>query len=141
MLAERLGARDRESLVKLLKVAIKIDAWAVLPMVAVGSLLSPVIMGMYGDDFRHDWPTLIVCLATAGAMAIQQPFLVVLMASGRMWSSLLFNVVWGLVFVLTTWTLLDWGSVGIASGQFVASVVQGLCAFAYAYVLLSLIHI
>ena len=105
----------------------------VLPLVALGSVLSPLVMGLYGSDFRSDWPTLIASLATAGAMALQQPLALIITASGRMWNGLLLNFIWGGVFFSATWVLLyyDWGSLGLATGQFLASLVQGLCALAY----------
>jgi len=133
MLAERFGAEDSDSTAKLLRVAIQINAVCVLPLVALGSLFSPVVMGLYGEDFRGDWPTLIASLATAGVMAIQQPLVVIITASGRVWSGLLLNLIWGVVFLAATWVLLllDWGSLGLASGQLLASVAQGLCAFLY----------
>lgn len=136
MLVERYGAQDREGTIKLLRVAIKINAVTVLPLVLVGSLISPFVMAMYGDDFRRDWPTLIVSLATAGALAVQQPITLIISASGRMWSGFLLNLGWGGVFLVTTWMLLGWGALGLASAQLIASVAQGLCAFAYSGILI-----
>ena len=136
MIAERFGAQDRESSVKLLRVAIKINAATILPLVLLGSLLSPLIMAMYGEDFRADWPTLIASLATAGALAVQQPVTLIIAASGRMWIGFLLNLGWGAVFLASTWLLLNMGSLGLATAQLLASLAQGLGAFVFAGVLI-----
>jgi O-antigen/teichoic acid export membrane protein len=136
ILAERMGGRDHKGSIKLLAVAIKINALTVLPLVLVGSLLSPFVMATYGSDFRRDWPTLIASLATAGVVAVQLPVGLMIAASGRMWIGFVLNLGWAVVFLLSMWLLLDWGSLGLASAQLLAYVAQGLCAFAYVGVLL-----
>jgi O-antigen/teichoic acid export membrane protein len=136
MLAERFGAKDTAHSGKLLALAIKINAGIVLPLVLLGSLISPYIMASYGKDFASAWPTLIAVLLTAGLLALQTPVGQVIAASGRMWLGLAMNLGWALVFLLCTWLLTSKGALGLASARLLAYVAHALWTFAYAYLLM-----
>jgi O-antigen/teichoic acid export membrane protein len=133
MLSERLAAEKARS-IKLLVASIKINAAIVFPLVLAGSLLSPYIMAACGKEFRGEWPTMVITLISAGFFALQMPIGEVIAASGRMWVGFSLNLVWGLVYLFVTWTLLKWGSVGLASARMLAYLVQGILAFIYAWV-------
>jgi len=133
MLAERFGANDQARSAKLLITAIKINAVVVLPLVLIGSLVSPYIMIAFGSDFAREWPTLIAVLITAGLVAVQGPVGQVIASSGRMWLGFAMNLAWALTFLCGSWLLLAWGSLGLASARLLAYVVQGIWALAYAF--------
>jgi len=132
MLSERLGAADGVGSVKLLRASIVGCAAIAVPVAAIGSLLSPYVMGAYGADFRTEWPTLVAMLLAAAVTAVQIPIGVIIAASNRMWIGFLLNLGWSAVLLTSTWWLLKWGSLGVAVGQLLAYTAQGLCAFAIA---------
>ncbi len=120
VLAERLGANDKGNTIKLLKMTFRISAVFVLPVVAIGCLLSPYIMKSYGKGFAGAWPILIVVLITAAVLSLELIVGELIAAAGHMWLGLLSNVAWGLVFLATTPLLLKWGAFGLASSRLIA---------------------
>ena len=134
VLSERMGVNDTARATKLLFVSIKISAAITLPFVIIGSLLSPYIMGAYGEDFARDWPTLVVSLATCAVVAVQVPIGNVIAASGRMWLGFCMNLLWAAVFLVMTWLLVQWGALGLASARFLAFTAQAIWACIYAVV-------
>ena len=132
MLSERLGASDGVGSIKLLRASILANAAVAIPVAAIGSLLSPYIMRAYGTEFRAEWPTLVAMLLAAAAAAVQIPIGVIIAASNRMWTGFLLNLGWSTVLLTSTWWLVHWGSLGVATGQLLAYTAQGLGAFAIA---------
>ena len=132
ILSERFGAKDRTQTSILLFGLIKLNAAIAIPLVLIGGLLSPYIMGGYGTGFVGEWPTLVAMLATAGLFAIQLPVGNVIAASGRMWLGLCLNLTWSVVFISASWFLVGWGSLGLAIARFLAYVAQAIWSFAYA---------
>jgi O-antigen/teichoic acid export membrane protein len=136
LLSERLGDNDVTRSAKVLSFYIKLNTAVVLPLVAVGCLVSPLIMASYGSGFREGWPVLVAVLVTAGFVAVQTPVGQIIAASGRMWLGSVMNLGWAVCFVALTWLLLSWGAVGLASARLAAYVVHALWTFAFAaYVL------
>ena len=131
LFSERLGAEDRTSTFKLLKVNCTLNAAIILPVMTVGCLLSPYIMMSYGKGFANAWPTLIVILLTAGVLSLELPVGELIAASGHMWLGLGSNVLWGLVYVGTTPLLLKWGSFGLASARLLAYFAHAIFQLAY----------
>ena len=136
ILSERIGANDNARSAKVVIASVKVTAAMTLPLVIVGSLLSKYIMGAYGKEFVGDWPTLVVSLATCAVVAVQVPVGNLLAASGRMWDGLGMNLLWAVVFLVSTWFALDWGVLGLVSARLVAHVAQGVwsCVFAVLWV-------
>lgn len=135
VLSERLGATDTNRSTKLLIISMKLSVVATLPFAIVGSLLSAQIMSAYGEDFVHDWPTLVVSLITCVIVAVQVPVGNMIAASGRMWLGLSMNLLWASVFVLVAWFSVQWGALGLVSARLIAYVVQGIWGCAYVLVL------
>ncbi len=134
MFAERLGAEDKANSVKLLRMSVKMNGVVVLPLMALGCLLSPFIMMSYGKGFESAWPTLVAVLITAGLLALELPVGQLIAASGRMWLGFSSNIGWGLVFLGTTPLLLKWGSLGLASARLLAYFTHAIFSLAYSVV-------
>lgn len=134
--AERLSAGDKANTAKLLKMAVKMNALIVLPLVALGCILSPYIMMSYGKGFESTWPTLVAVLITTGLLSLELPVGQLIAASGRMWLGFSSNVGWGVVFLCTTSLLLKWGwgAFGLASARLLAYSAHTLFSVAYAVV-------
>ncbi len=136
MLSERLGQNDHVRAGKILWTSIKINSVVVFPLLVIGSLASPFIMGLYGKTFEQGWPTLVVVLLSAGLLAIQIPVGEIIAASGRMWIGCAMNAGWALVFIGTTSALIPWGALGLAGGRCVAYIAHAIWTFGFAYVLI-----
>lgn len=124
VLSERLGQGDAAGARKVLRAAVLLNATAVAPFIAAGSVLSPWLMRLYGPGFAGAWPTLVVVLVTAGVVALTNPVGYVLAASDRLWLGFLMNSGWAAVLLGATLLLVRWGALGVASARLVAYLVH-----------------
>jgi O-antigen/teichoic acid export membrane protein len=126
ILSERVAQNDAVRSRKILFLSVKLNALLVLPMVAVGSLASPYIMGMYGPDFVRGWPTLVLVLVTAGALALEMPVSDLLVSHARMWTGFLMNLGWALAFIAAAFIWRSWGAAGLAGARLLAYALHGI---------------
>jgi hypothetical protein len=61
------------------------------------------------------------------------PVAQIIAASGRMWTGLLMNIGWGVVFLLGTLLLLDRGSLGVAAARALGYVAHSTWTFGFAW--------
>jgi len=133
MLSERLGNNDTVRSTRVLSFSIRLNAIAVFPLVAVGSLLSPYIMASYGRGFGGSWLTLCFVLVTAAVLAVQVPVGQIIVAAGRMWLGALMNLGWGMCFIALTWAFLSWGALGLACARLIAYLLHATWTFLFAF--------
>ncbi len=110
---------------------LRINAVFVLPVMAMGCLLSPYIMKSYGKGFAGGWPTLIVVLLTAAVLSLELIVAELIAAAGHMWLGLFSNIGWGIIFLGTTPLLLKWGAFGLASSRLLAYVAHAILMAIY----------
>jgi O-antigen/teichoic acid export membrane protein len=132
VLSERLGQKDKEQSIKLMALAIKLNAIVVLPLVLVACIASPYIMSLYGEGFRSGWPTLIVVLLTTGLLTVQTPVGQIMCASGNLWIGFLMNIGWAVVFTTGTIVLVHNGSLGLAMARAIGYLVHSISVFVFA---------
>jgi len=133
ILSEQLGRHEHERCSKILATSVKLNSIIVMPLIIMGCILSPVIMGLYGDNYRDAWPTLAVVLLTAGLLAIQTPIGYIVAASNRMWMGFAMNMGWAITFVCTTVYFVRWGAIGLASARAISYIVHATWTFAFGY--------
>jgi O-antigen/teichoic acid export membrane protein len=134
LLAERMGAGDKASSAKLLRMSIKINAAFAIPLVTIGCLLSPYIMSSYGADFTGAWPTLILVLTTAGLLGLLIPVSQLMTAHGHMWLGCSMTAGWAVLFVGAARLLLAWGSFGLATARLLAYSAHAISLLVYSVV-------
>lgn len=132
LLSSHAADAGKHSSRRLVSLAIKANAIAVIPVVLLIWAASPLIMGFYGAGFRSGWPVMAVAVATAGILAIQLPPVQALTAAGHMWGVFFTYVTYGLAFVALTYTLADWGALGMATARCLAYVVNAIWVFSFA---------
>ena len=133
ILSERIGQRDKQNAKKLLNYLIRINGYIAIPIVIIGSLLSPYIARLYGPSFAGAWLTIIVVLFTAGLLAIQIPVGQVISASGKMWLGLLMNTGWGIIFIIFTLILINKGALGLSISRGIAYSFHAIWTLGFAY--------
>lgn len=138
VLSERLGQKDTYQSMKTMVLMIKANALIVLPIILLASIASPYIMRLYGGGFRDGWPTLVVVLLTTGLLSVQTPVGQVIAASGKMWTGLIMNMGWALVFILGTLLLVNKGSFGLAMARAISYIFHAIWVFSFAFYLLSI---
>lgn len=131
--ADRLGEGDSNSTAAILRAMLRVNAAVVVPAALVASVLSPLIMRLYGGEYVEAWPTLIALVWTAALLAMASPVGAVIAASGRMWVGLSMNLGWAAVFVSLSMLWASWGSLGVASARLTAYALHAcwLAVFAW----------
>jgi O-antigen/teichoic acid export membrane protein len=132
VLSERLGQNDTRRSARTLVFAIKSNLLLVLPLALVASILSPYIMGLYGEGFRNGWPTLILLLLSAAVLAPQQSVWSLIAASENMWLGFAMNVAWAFAIVAGTMLLRTHGSVGVATARLASHMLHATWTSAFA---------
>jgi O-antigen/teichoic acid export membrane protein len=133
VLSEEHAQNENRRVGKVLGSSMAMSAAFAFPIVAVASLLSPLIMDAYGPAFRDSWPVMVVVLLTSGLLAVQTVVGQIIAASGRMWLGLAMNAGWGLVLLGGSYEALSLGAMGLAIGRLVAYLVHATWTFAFAY--------
>lgn len=133
ILSETLGRKDSHSTGKVLKFNLMASAAVGIPIGLLLCLLSPYIMGWYGPGFSGRWLTLALTIATAVILATETPVGHIIAASGKMWTGLAMNTVWGGAFIGLSYLLLSHGADGIAMSRLLAYVVHAIWTFVFAY--------
>jgi O-antigen/teichoic acid export membrane protein len=126
ILAQHIGEAKHREAMNVLLLAIKMNAWLVLPLALAGSLVSPWIMAFYGEGFAEAWPTLVAVLVTAAIIAIESPVRNMIVATGQMWPDCFMNMVCALVFVGGTLLLLQYGAFGLATARLMGHLVRAV---------------
>jgi O-antigen/teichoic acid export membrane protein len=131
--AERYGANDSSSSLRIMKGMMSMTAIAVIPLLIVLSLASKMIMLAYGAGFETGYRVLVLSIITAGVHAIVTPCWFFLMASGRMWVCLIMNLGWGLIFLIGILSLVKFGAEGVAGTRLMAYVLHGFWIVGYVF--------
>ena len=92
---------------------LKINIIIALPFLLGLSLLSPLIMALYGESYTAQWPVFVVVQLATFAQIIQSPVITSWAADGRMWTNLLANGFWGAALIVLSWTLIKLGALGL----------------------------
>jgi O-antigen/teichoic acid export membrane protein len=96
-------------------------ACLILPAHAFFAFAAPYVMALFGRSFGADWNVFLVVLAW-GAMAGMVSLIgVALYAQGQVWLQNLFMMIYGLILVLMTWGLQNWGEFALATGHLTAT--------------------
>lgn len=89
-------------------------AISVLPVFMI-ALLSPWIMGLYGETFENGWLILILLVSAAPIHALAKMSSTALFGMNRAWSVIWLNVIWGATLLSLATTLLPtMGALGLA---------------------------
>lgn len=131
VLSECMGRGDWIKVEKVFKAGIRANALIVMPIVMVGAFASSMIMGMYGSDFSSGWPTLVICLVTAGIVSIQVPVGHVMAASNRLWTYFYMNAAWACGLLIFTYLLVENGATGVAFARLLAYFFYTIISFLY----------
>jgi O-antigen/teichoic acid export membrane protein len=109
---------------KIVLLAIKANALAVIPATLIIAGLSPLIMSCYGAGFREGWPTLVVTVLTAGILAVQIPPVQAITAAGRMWAVFFTYVSYGVLYFGLTFALVGWGALGLSTARLFTYIIN-----------------
>jgi O-antigen/teichoic acid export membrane protein len=109
---------------KIMWTAMRVTAWAAVPLTVCICLLSPVIMGLYGSGFSDGWKTLCFAAVAACVAAMQLPASTMLIAARSMWLACLTTVFWGSTYYGLSRMWVTHGSDGISLARTAAYAVN-----------------
>jgi O-antigen/teichoic acid export membrane protein len=126
ILAAYSAAKNRAGLNRALVTATWVNIVLVFPVIVIGSVFSPFIMGLYGPGFADGWPVLVITMFTAGVMMVQGPITDRLIATSKMWVYFLAHIIWASVYITGCYFWVPtYGSTGLAFSRLVALTVNG----------------
>ncbi|MGA2865240.1 MAG: oligosaccharide flippase family protein [Verrucomicrobiota bacterium] len=117
---------------KIVALAIRANAIAVIPVALFIACVSPLIMSFYGAGFREGWPTLVVTVVTAAILAVQVPLAQAITASGRMWIMFFTHVSYGVLYFGLTFAMVEWGALGLSTARLFAYIVNAVWVWWFA---------
>jgi O-antigen/teichoic acid export membrane protein len=121
------AAKDKRGTNRALTIATWANISIVIPVIAVGSLFSRFIMGLYGPGFAQGWLVMVLTMLSAGVLTIQGPLADNLVAASRMWAYFWAHVGWGMIFLTGTFLLVPaHGAIGLATARLIAYTANGL---------------
>lgn len=120
ILAERVAAGDRVGIRRLVSGVTKLSALSAGALALGLSAASPLLMGLYGTNYRQHPGVLAVSVFAGFLFVVQSPVGNVVVAAGRMWLGLVMNLAWGLVLIASAFALDRYGALGIAGARAVA---------------------
>jgi O-antigen/teichoic acid export membrane protein len=127
ILASYSVAKDRDGLNRALVLATCVNLIIMVPIVAIGCVLSRYIMGFYGPGFVEGWPVLAITLLSGLVLMAQAPITDRLVATSKMWAYFLAHFIWAVVFVLGSYLLVPaHGSAGLALARLLAYILCGV---------------
>jgi len=85
LLAERLSSGDSRGVAAVTRWAVRGNLIAAVPLVALGAVASPWLMGLCGPGYAVWWPVLALLLGKALLLAVAKPFESLFTASGALW--------------------------------------------------------
>jgi len=92
---------------------LNINVLVAAPFLVGLSILSPLIMALYGKSYTAQWPVFVVVQLATFAQIIQSPVITSWVADGRMGTNLIANVFWGAALILVSWALKKLGALGL----------------------------
>lgn len=131
-LAQGIAGGDRVAVRVLLKRALLANGLVAAAIAALISAGAPVLIGVYGDEFREAVPALVVMLFAAALVAVQSPIAQLLTAADKMWWSFFMNLAWAAVTLALTYALIERGALGVALARLLAYLLHTAWMIAFA---------
>ena len=100
-----------------------------VPLAVLMIGLARQLMMLYGGDFGGSAEVLVLVVLAVAIYAIGMPVGTALPAFGRMWQGTTINLLWGLVLIGVTYTLIDHGALAYGIGMAAAHVLSTLLPF------------
>lgn len=121
-----------DSFIRVMSLSHRLLVFFIVPVTLMMIAVAGGIMRFYGHDFAQGRTALIYLLAAAGISAVNSPAGSAIIATGRMWLSLIFNLINGLAFVLLTYLLApEFGATGLAFAYLGATGLLTMTVFTY----------
>lgn len=100
-----------------------------LPILLIMSILSPLIMALYGSSYVAQWPVFVIVQLATLAQIIQSPVVTSWAATGRMWINLSANMFWGASLVFFSWLFISKGAFGLSIALLISFLLYFMIIF------------
>lgn len=130
IMAERIGARDKDAAIKLVFMSALTLALVCIPSALVLGFGSPFIMRQYGGAFVADGvPVLWIAVADGTMRAIGTPFSNYVTASGKVWRACFIGVIAAAVFLLIASIATKSGAIGLTIAYITSGLVSNMAFY------------
>jgi len=132
LLANLYGRHDHGQYISLLGTNVKITLLTAVAVAAPFCLVSRWIMAMYGPGFSQKWAVLVLLSLASVLNAYSAALGQAIQSTGRAWTSLSLNAIWGLSFLACSlWLVPRYAALGLAAGFLVSYMVHSLSSTIY----------
>jgi O-antigen/teichoic acid export membrane protein len=132
MLTDYLVNQNHVDSRRLLRLAVKANAFVAIPLALMIALFSPLVLSFYGPDYQNSSVTLVIAAFTAALLAIQLPIGNMVAATSRMWLGVLMNTGWAIVYITAAYLSIERGSTGVIIGLCLAYMAHTIWTFWFA---------
>lgn len=127
MLSNLRGVGDRAGYRKLNRLSFLVSGGVSLLVAVVVILLSPILLGGYGNGFIDGKLTFIILIASTVIIAVNNAVSRILISTGKMLLQLGFDALWGAASLVSALLLIPrYGAMGLALSVLIAAAVQGM---------------
>ena len=136
MLSHQIGAGNLAAFTRTLLLQLRVSTVTCVVIGGVLGTLSPLIMSVYGRDYREGWP-IVVIMSFAMALNIINGICNQVVASlGKMWSGFVFTLGFGVTLALSARLWVSNGAFGLACAFLLAYLVHTLLQCTFSLLLL-----
>lgn len=132
ILTQLYAAGQFARLSSVLKKTIGINLAFVSAGAAAFAAMSPVILWLYGKEFKSGSVTLWLMLCVAVFQSVTTMINNFLSSAGEMWSAFIFNTIWALILLITTFTMVPhFQSRGLAAAYVISYAILAIIQIIY----------
>lgn len=119
VMSDMYGRGDVKGSIKIMWKMMRYSAFLVIPIATMISLLSPMLIKLYGNSFSGGHWVIVIVVFTTVLNVISAQLGTFLAAGGKMWIGFLINSAWGLTFLILSYFMVKWGAEGLATAKFI----------------------
>ncbi|MDR1385790.1 MAG: oligosaccharide flippase family protein [Planctomycetaceae bacterium] len=138
LLVQANSANQKSQYTKTIKYNMLLNIVVALVVALPLMILSPYVMGFYGEGFSDGTMTLCILAVTAIIIAANNVVGQIIASQGKMWVGFIFNLMWAVVLLLGCYfaMLLNTGAFGVAVAMLIAYLLHTIWQSGYLLVFL-----
>jgi len=127
--------QNRDIYRRVLKYNIYLNGSITFLFALIITIFSKVIMKTYGSGFEQGFIVLIFLSISAVSISINNVIGQAIASKGKMWVGFFLNLIWGIIFILFTMSLIKYKAIGLAAAVLIAYIIHFINVFLYFYVI------
>lgn len=118
---------------EILKMSFAVNGIFSIFLVIAVTLFARDILLLYGEEYSGYGRVLTVVSIAAALLAMQTPAGNIVVAASKMWTGFFMNAAWALVYITSSYFLVEGGAIGIAWALLISYILHATWTMAFAY--------